>query len=351
MKALLSKAAGGPDALVLEEVASPVPGPGQVRLRVHACALGYADTLIINDQYQLRPPRPFAPGGEVSGVVDALGEGVTTLKEGDRVIGWCFWGGLAEELVIDADKCVPIPDAMPFDDAAALLFSHGTALYALRERGELKAGETLLVTGASGGVGLAAVELGKAMGARVVAAVSSQEKLELALASGADAGVVYPASGMDKDAARAFGQQLKEALGQQGADVVLDVVGGDYAEQCLRAIAWQGRYLVVGFAAGIPKLPMNLVLLKGCDIRGVGSGEYIAREREKYDASHRELIAMYSKGLNRPRISQRFTLARAGHALSLLTTRKAVGKLVVTMTPSAVIADRDRRDPSNPPQP
>lgn len=338
MKALVSKAAGGPETLVVEELASPVPGSGQVRLRVHACALGYADTLIIKDQYQLRPPRPFAPGGEVSGVVDALGEGVTQLEVGDRVIGWCFWGGLAQELVIDADRCVPIPDAMPIDDAAALLFSHGTALYALRERGELKAGETLLVTGASGGVGLAAVELGKLMGARVVAAASTRQKLALALECGADAGVVYPSAapaspegGLDKDAARAFGQQLKDVLGKQGANVVLDVVGGDYAEQCLRAVAWQGRYLVVGFAAGIPRLPMNLVLLRGCDIRGVGSGEYILRDRAKFDTSHRELIDLYSQGRVRPRISARFTLDEAARALSLLAGRQALGKLVVTM--------------------
>ena len=331
MKALLSRAAGGCDTLVLEDVAVPAPGPGQVRLHVKACALGLPDTLIINDQYQMRPPRPFAPGGEVAGVVDALGEGVTTLKVGDPVIGWCFWGGLAEQLVIDVDRCVPIPVAMPMDEAAALLFSHGTALYALRERGELKAGETLLVTGASGGVGLAAVELGRLFGARVIAAASSQAKLDLALAAGASAGVVYPAGGMDKDAARAFTQQLKEAVGANGADVVLDVVGGEYAEPCLRAIAWHGRYLVVGFAAGIPKLPLNLVLLKGCDVRGVGSGEYIARERAKFEGSQRELLALYSQGRIRPCVSQRFPLERGAEALGLLASRKAVGKLVVTM--------------------
>jgi NADPH2:quinone reductase len=331
VKALLSKVPGGADTLVLEDVAVPEPGPGQVRLRVKACALGLPDTLIINDKYQMRPPRPFAPGGEVAGVVDSLGEGVTGLNVGDPVIGWCFWGGLAEQLVIDADRCVPIPAAMPMDEAAALLFSHGTALYALRERGQLQPGETLLVTGAAGGVGLAAVELGRVLGARVVAAVSTQEKLELALRHGASTGVVYLAGGMDKDTARVFTQSLKEAVGPNGADVVLDVVGGEYAEPCLRAIAWQGRYLVVGFAAGIPKLPLNLVLLKGCDVRGVGSGEFIARERAKFDASHRELLNLYSQGRIRPRVSQRFPLERGGEALGLLASRKASGKLVVTM--------------------
>ena len=331
MKALLSKVKGGAEALVLEDVDVPLPGAGQVRLQVHACGLGLPDTLIIDDQYQMKPPRPFAPGGEVAGIIDAMGDGVTGFNVGDRVIAWCFWGGLAEQLVVDADRCVAISDAMPMDEAAALLLTYGTAHYALRERGQLKAGDTLLVTGAAGGVGLAATELGKAWGARVIAAASSQDKLDFARAHGASAGVVYPASGMDKESARTFAQSLKQAVGGEGANVVLDVVGGDCAEACVRAMAWEGRFLVVGFAGGVPRLPLNLVLLKGCQVLGVSWGEFIRRERAKFDASVRELLDMYTRGLIRPRISRRFPLARGGEALGLIASRQAHGKLVVTM--------------------
>jgi len=331
VRALLSKAKGGADTLVLEDVDEPQPGAGQVRLRVHACGLGLADTLIIDDQYQMKPPRPFAPGGEVAGVVDAVGDGVTGLNVGDRVMALCLWGGLAEQLVVDADSCVPIPGDMPMDEAAALLVTYGTAHYALRERGQLKAGDTLLVTGAAGGVGLAAIELGKAWGARVIAATSSQEKLDVALAQGASAGVVYPAAGLDKDSARAFAQSVKQAVGGDGANVVLDVAGGDYAEACVRAMAWEGRFLVVGFAAGVPRLPLSLVLLKGCQVMGVSWGEFIRREPAKFDASVRELLDMYARGLIRPRISRRFPLERGSEALELIASRQAHGKLVVTM--------------------
>jgi len=331
VRALLSKAKGGADTLVLEEVDVPQPGAGQVRLRVHACGLGLPDTLIIEDQYQMKPPRPFAPGGEVAGVVDAIGDGVNGLTIGDRVMALCLWGGLAGQLVVDADRCVRIPNDIPMDEAAALLVSYGTAHYALRERGELKAGDTLLVTGAAGGVGLAAIELGKAWGARVIAAASSQEKLDVALAQGASAGVVYPAGGLDKDSSRAFAQSLKRAVGEEGANVVLDVVGGDYAEACVRAMAWQGRFLVVGFAAGVPRLPLNVVLLKGCQVLGVSWGEFIRREPARFNASVQELLDMYARGLIRPRISKRFPLERGGEALGLIASRQAQGKLVVTM--------------------
>lgn len=331
MKALLSKASGPARTLVLEDVDVPLPGVGQVRLRVHACALGLPDTLIIEDRYQMKPPRPFAPGGEVAGVVDAVGAGVNGLKTGDRVLGWCFWGGLAEQLVIDASRCVPLPDGMPMEEAAALLLTYGTAHYALRERGQLQAGDTVLVTGAAGGVGIATIELAKAWGARVIAAASSQDKLDFALVHGASAGVAYPAGGMDKDSSRAFAQSLKDAVGNAGADIVLDVVGGDVAEACLRAMAWQGRFLVVGFAAGVPRLPLNLVLLKGCQVVGVSWGGFIEREPARMDASVRELLDMYTRGSIRPRITRRFALARGADALELVAARQARGKLVVTM--------------------
>ncbi len=269
MKAMLSKATGGPETLVLEEVPDPQPGPGEVRLAVKACGVNYPDVLIIEDRYQFKPPRPFAPGSEVAGIVEALGKGVTALKVGQRVIGQCGHGGMAEKVVLDANRCIPIPDNMPFDEASAFILTYGTSHYALKERGNLKAGETLLVLGAAGGVGIAAVELGKAMGARVIAAVSSDEKVALAKQHGADDGVVYPRGPFDKDSARQLADLFKKACGESGANVVYDAVGGDYAEAALRAIAWEGRFLVIGFPAGIPRIPLNLTLLKSCQIVGV----------------------------------------------------------------------------------
>ncbi|MDB5873321.1 MAG: NADPH:quinone oxidoreductase [Ramlibacter sp.] len=331
MKAVLSKVAGGPESLVIEDLPDPVPGKGQVRIRVSACALNYPDTLIIQDLYQFKPERPFAPGGEVAGLVDAVGEGVDDFRIGDRVIGWCWWGGLVQSLVIDADRCIAVPDAMPLDDAAALLLTYGTAHYALRQRAGLKAGDTVLVLGAAGGVGLAAVELAHAWGARVIAAASSQEKVGYARSHGADDGVVYPTGRLDKEAAKAFSDALKDKLGKRGADVVLDAVGGDYAEPALRAIAWEGRYLVVGFPAGIPKLPLNLILLKGCQVIGVFWGEWVMRNRKDFNESVADLLALYAKGLIKPRISQRFPMERAGEALRMLSDRKALGKILVTM--------------------
>ncbi|HEY0799781.1 MAG TPA: NADPH:quinone oxidoreductase family protein, partial [Steroidobacteraceae bacterium] len=269
MKALLSRRPGGPETLVLEEVPDPEPGRGEVRISVRAVGVNFPDLLIIQDLYQIKPPRPFAPGGELSGVVDVVGEGVTNVKAGDRVLVSPVRSAMAEKAVGNANNCWKIPDAMPFDEAAALLLTYGTSQHALKDRAQLRAGETLLVLGAGGGVGLAAVELGKAMGARVIAAASSPEKLALAREHGADDGVQYPAGSLDKNAARAVTDSFKAACGADGAHVIYDAVGGDYSEAALRAIAWQGRHLVVGFPAGIPKLPLNLPLLKGCQIVGV----------------------------------------------------------------------------------
>ena len=331
MKAVLSKFAGGPETLVVEDVPKADPGAGQVRICVSACALNYPDTLIIQDLYQFKPQRPFAPGGEVAGTIDAVGAGVKGLRIGDRVIGWCWWGGLVQSLVIDASRCIPVPDSMPLDEAAALLLTYGTAHYALRQRSSLQSGETLLVLGAAGGVGLAAVELGHAWGARVVAAASTQEKIDYALRYGASDGVVYPARLPDRQSASAFSESLKQALGKSGANVVLDVVGGDYTEPSLRAIAWEGRYLVVGFPAGIPKLPLNLALLKGCQVIGVFWGEWVLRNQAEFNKSVNDLMNLYAEGLIKPHISQRFPIERAGAALRVLADRKAVGKIIVTM--------------------
>jgi NADPH2:quinone reductase len=241
MKALLSKAPGGPDTLVLDDIDEPTPGPGDVRVRVHAVGVNFPDSLIIQDLYQVRPPRPFAPGAELAGVIDAVGDGVSGIGVGDRVIGWAGYGAMAEKLVLPAGRCIAIPAAMPFDDAAALLMTYGTSQHALKDRAKLQAGETLLVLGAAGGVGLAAVELGKAYGARVVGAVSSEEKAELARSRGADAVLVYPKGPFDGDGRRALSAQFKTAVGGEGADVIYDPVGGDYAEAALRSSGWDVR--------------------------------------------------------------------------------------------------------------
>ncbi len=331
MRAVLSKVVGGPDTLVIEELPDPQPGPGEVRLRVRACGVNYPDVLIIEDKYQFKPERPFAPGGEVAGEVEALGEGVTGLKLGDRVIGQAGWGGMAEKLVLNAARCTPMPDSMPFEEGAAFFLTYGTSYYALKQRAAIKPGESLLVLGAAGGVGLAAVELGKAMGAQVIAAASTQEKLDLAKAHGAHAGVVYPAGPFDKDGQKELANLFKQACGPNGADVIYDAVGGDYAEASLRSIAWEGRFLVIGFPAGIPRIPLNLTLLKGCQIVGVFWGAFTARQPQENQQNLRELLAMYAEGKIRPYVSSTYPLERAGEAITELAERRAQGKVVVTL--------------------
>jgi len=329
MKALLSKGPGGPETLVLEDIDEPTPGPGEVRIRVHAVGVNFPDSLIIEDLYQVRPARPFAPGAELAGVIDGVGGGVQDLKLGDRVIGWAGYGAMAEKLVLHASRCIAIPDAMPFDDAAALLMTYGTSQHALKDRAKLAPGETVLVLGAAGGVGLAAVELGKAYGARVVAAVSSAEKAELARARGADAVLVYPRGPFDGEGRKTLSAQFKAAVGEDGAQVIYDPVGGDYAEAALRSIGWEGRYLVVGFPAGIPKMPLNLTLLKSCQIVGVFWGAFVARSPARHLANVEELLALYDQGAIKPSISERFSLAHGGQAIAALAERRAQGKVVV----------------------
>ncbi len=326
MRALLSEVAGGPAALVLRELPDPTVGPGQVRIAVRCCGVNFPDALLIEDKYQMRPPRPFAPGLETSGVIDLVGPDVTSLKVGDRVIAHVEYGGFAEKLVVDAAHCIPIPDSMPFDIAAGVLVTYSTVHHALVDRGELKAGETLLVLGAAGGVGLAAIDLGKSLGARVVAAVSTETKAQAARAAGADEVVVYPVEPSD---GKAIATAFKSACGARGADVIFDPVGGDYAEPALRTAAWRGRYLVIGFPAGIPRIPLNLPLLKGCDIRGVFMGAARRQEPTKYDAALRELLAMYAEGKIHPLVSARFPLAEGGRAIQQLLNREVIGKVVV----------------------
>jgi NADPH:quinone reductase len=304
VKALLSNSPGPPETLELAELPDPAPGSGQLLVRVRACAINYPDVLIIEDKYQVKPPRPFAPGGEIAGTVETVGEGVEGWAEGDRLIAMIGHGGLQEKVVIAAAQAVPLPPERSFEDGSALILTYATSIHALRDRGGLKAGETLLVLGAAGGVGLAAVELGKAYGARVVAAVSSEEKAEVARQAGADLAIVYPFGPFDKDGSKALAQQFKDAVGGTGADVIYDPVGGDYAEPALRSIAWEGRYLVVGFPAGIPKLPLNLTLLKSCDVRGVFWGAFAARD-PKANAAHIEtLFRLWREGKIAPRVSR-----------------------------------------------
>ncbi|EKY27989.1 GroES-like protein [Brevundimonas diminuta 470-4] len=329
MRAVLSKAPGGPETLVVEEVMDPTPGPGEVVIEVKAVGVNYPDALIIADKYQFRPERPFAPGAEVAGVVDAVGEGVKGVFRGDRVVAVPGWGGMVERLKVGAETLIPIPDGMDYETAAAFIMTYGTSYYALKDRAQLQPGETLLVLGAAGGVGAAAVELGKAMGARVVAAASTNDKVEFALELGADNGLIYPSGPMDKAAQKALSGEFKLSTGRDGADVVFDGVGGDYAEPALRAMDWNGRYLVVGFPAGIPSLPLNLTLLKSVSVIGVFWGAAVARDPKAHAANMAELMQLYADGKIKPRVSRTFPLERAHEAIQALSDRTAVGKIVV----------------------
>ena len=329
MKALLSKAPGGPETLELSDVANPVAGAGQVVVAVKACAINYPDVLIIEDKYQFKPPRPFAPGGEIGGIVAAVGEGVTGWAPGDRVIGMIGHNGLAEQAVVEAGRLYALPEGRSFAEGASLILTYGTTIHALLDRGHLKAGQSLLVLGAAGGVGLAAIELGKAFGARVVAAVSSDEKAAAATAAGADETIVYGRAPFDKDQSKALAERFKAAGGKVGFDVIYDPVGGDYAEPALRSIGWEGRYLVVGFPAGIPKLPLNLTLLKSCDVCGVFWGAFAARDPKANAAHMAHLFRLWEEGKIAPRVTETFPLARGGDAIAKMAGRGAIGKLVV----------------------
>ena len=331
MKSLRSHQVGGPETLTLDEIETPVPSAGQVRIKVRACSINFPDALIIRDMYQFKPPRPFAPGGELSGVIDAVGEGVNQWKAGDRVIASVGSGGLAEEVVVDASRLFPLPEGVSFETGASFLMTYGTTIHGLKDRGHIKPGDTLLILGAAGGVGISAIELGKAFGARVIAAVSSEEKAKAARECGADDVVIYARAPFDRDQSKALAEQFKAACGPDGADVIYDIVGGDYSEPALRAIAWEGRFLVVGFPAGIARLPLNLTLLKSCDVCGVFWGAFAMREPAKNAAHIAELFALLKAGRINPRISATFPLERGGEAIQLLMDRKAIGKIVVTM--------------------
>ncbi len=322
MKAVLCKAFGPADTLVVEDVSSPEIKKNEVLLDVHAAGINFPDTLIIEGKYQFKPPFPFSPGGEASGVISAVGEKVSHLKVGDRVMALTGWGSCAEQIAVPAYNILPMPDAMDFTTAAAFSMTYGTAMHALKQRGALQAGETLLVLGASGGVGLAAIEIGKAMGARVIAAASSAEKLEVARQAGADELINY----QDEDVR----ERLKTLTKGQGVDVVIDPVGGDLFETVFRSIAWNGRMLVIGFASGtIPSLPVNLPLLKGAAVIGVFWGSFAQRQPQDNVANFQQLFAWFAEGKLKPLVSQTFALEDTAQAINTLAARKAVGKLVV----------------------
>lgn len=329
MKAMLSTAPGGPETLELTELPQPEPKKGEVRIRVRAAGLNFPDTLIIRDLYQMKPPRPFAPGGEVAGDVDALGEGVTNVAVGDRVLAMTGFGGFATEMCIDAGRVMKIPDAMPYDEASCLVLTYGTSHHALKNRAEIQPGESLLILGAAGGVGAAAIELGKAAGAKVIAAVSSEEKAQFCRDLGADETIVYSREMDDRATQKEFSNEIKRLSGSDGVDVVYDAVGGAYAEPAVRALAWKGRYLVVGFPAGIPKIPLNLTLLKGCQIVGVFWGAHTVQEPQAHAENMADLFRMYAEGQIKPRISARFPLEKAADALNLMQDRKVLGKVVL----------------------
>ena len=322
MKAVLCTRFGGPDDLELADLPAPEPGGGEVTVAVKAAALNFFDTLIIAGKYQTKPAFPFSPAAEFAGVVDRVGAGVTAFKPGDRVAASMGYGAARECVVIAANRLARVPNNVDFDRAAGLLITYGTTLHALKDRAKLKAGETLAVLGASGGVGLAAVELGKQMGARVIACASSEHKLALARQHGADAVINY--------AAEDLREALRRATDGKGPDVIYDPVGGPYSEPALRAIGWEGRFLVVGFAAGdIPKLPLNLVLLKNCDVRGVFWGAWSEREPEAHRANIAQLLTWCADGKLAVHIHRIFPLAQTAQALKALAGRSVMGKVIL----------------------
>ncbi len=323
MRAVLCKAFGPPESLVLEEVDDPEPDAGQVVVDVAACAVNFPDVLVIQDMYQFKPPLPFSPGAEVAGTVSAVGEGVDGVAVGDRVLASPGWGGLAEKVAVPARTVIPVPEEVDFVHASSFLYAYGTSHYALKDRGRLQPGESLLVLGAAGGVGLAAVELGAVMGANVIAAASTDEKLALCREHGASQTINYETEDLKT--------RIRELTGGEGANVVYDAVGGQYSEPALRATAWDGRFLVIGFTAGIPKIALNLTLLKSCSIVGVFWGAFVGREPAKHRANIAELMEWWREGKLHPHVSNTYPLERASEAIRELADRKAKGKVVVTI--------------------
>jgi NADPH:quinone reductase len=324
MKAVLCKTFGLPETLVVEDVSSPVATQGKVVISVKACGVNFPDTLIIQGKYQIKPPMPFSPGGEVSGIIKEVGEGVSHLKVGDKVFSLTGFGGFAEEVVADAKTTLRMPEGMDFITASSVMYTYGTSYHALKNRAVLQAGETLLVLGAAGGVGLAAVELGKIMGARVIAAASTDEKLELCKQYGASDVINYSTEDLR--------ERIKQITAGKGVDVIYDPVGGAYTEPAFRSIAWKGRYLVVGFAAGdIPNLPLNLPLLKGASVVGVFWGAFASNEPKQSMQNFQELLGFIANGNLKPHVHAQYPLEQAPTALNEILDRKVMGKVVVSV--------------------
>ena len=323
MKAALCKSLDGPQAIAIEDLPEPRAGRGEALVRVTAAALNFFDTLITRGKYQHKPELPFSPAGEIAGVVEAVGEGVAGVAPGDRVAAYLGWGGAREQVAVRADALVPIPAGVSDEVAAGVSITYGTAIHGLHDRGRLRPGETVAVLGAAGGAGLAALEIAKLMGARVIAVASTPEKLEVARAHGADELVDY-ARGDLKD-------RLRASTEGRGVDVIYDCVGGEFAEPALRAMAWQGRFLVVGFAAGeIPKIPLNLLLLKGCEAVGVFWGEAVERDPAGHRANMMKVLGWVAEGRLKPRIHATYPLDRIAEAIGVLERREATGKVIVT---------------------
>lgn len=325
MKAVVCEKYGPPDSLVVKELPSPRAGAGEVVISVKAASVNFPDVLIIENKYQFKPPLPFSPGSELSGVIKEVGDGASGWTPGERVMAFTTYGAFAEEVKVEANRLVALPKKMSFEEGAAFILTYGTSDHALRDRAALKAGETLLVLGAAGGVGIAAIEIGKALGARVIACASSDDKLAVCREHGADATINY--------ASEDLRERIQAITGNKsGVDVVYDAVGGAYTEPAFRSIAWRGRLLVVGFAAGeIPKLPLNLALLKGASVVGVFWGDFGKREPKQFAESLRQIATWYEQGKVRPHVSEKFPLAKAADALKLMAARKVKGKVVLTV--------------------
>ena len=329
MKAFLCKEFGPVDSHTVEEIEDPVAGPGQVVVDIKATGISFPDVLIVQGLYQFKPPFPFSPGSEISGVVSSVGEGVTMHKVGDRVMGSIGSGGLREKGVYLEQQLMPLPESMDFNTAAGFPLNYGTTYHAFKQRGELKEGQSVLVLGAGGGLGITAIHIAKAMGARVIAAASSQEKIDLCVKEGADVGIIYERD-MDRDLQKKFSDEIKELTGG-GVDMIYDLVGGDYAEPALRAIARHGKYLVIGFTAGIPKMPLNLTLLKECQIVGVFWGQFAAIDHAENAQNFKELFELHAEGKIKPFVTETYSLEESAKAIKTLEDRKVLGKVVVNM--------------------
>ena len=329
MKAFLCKEFGPVDSHTVEEIEDPVAGPGQVVVDIKATGISFPDVLIVQGLYQFKPPFPFSPGSEISGVVSSVGEGVTMHKAGDRVMGSIGSGGLREKGVYLEQQLMPLPESMDFNTAAGFPLNYGTTYHAFKQRGELKEGQSVLVLGAGGGLGITAIHIAKAMGARVIAAASSQEKIDLCIKEGADEGIIYERD-MDRDLQKKFSDEIKELTGG-GVDMIYDLVGGDYAEPALRAIARHGKYLVIGFTAGIPKMPLNLTLLKECQIVGVFWGQFAAIDHAENAQNFKELFELHAEGKIKPFVTETYSLEESAKAIKTLEDRKVLGKVVVNM--------------------